>query len=340
MTTRFSKKRVDPASVFAPWVTPDQRSLVANSNVYTAVLKICSKASIKCIEVIELGNGDFNVRLGTSSGLRVGSLSAQRSKGYLSAISVSSPDGRVFPSCIGTSNKPSYVANRMLNSILFQGALSAALKFENRLACSMFLHARHAAITLHPTEGTDIRKLADRNFIEWLLRLYSRDVTAADIPSDVRDKADKEIKHMATRYANYTKCKDLLREMFCKDKWVIGHNPSVGYWVGMFNMSKAFDKYMGFEYDHSPNDPGDVVDVVRPLQFYPSFESIPESIRKEIAPSQAMLNMYLDGSAQSVRFTGPERLVPVSRSTLFDAGAVSYTFNADTAAWWLAMDTV
>lgn len=338
MTTRFSKKRVDPASVFAPWVTPDQRNLVASSNVYTAVLKLCYKLGVKCVQVSnDTIAGVLNVRFGTETGLRVANLSIQNSA-RTTIHSALLPDSYLCATGFTSSKNPMYAASRVLKTDALARAVSAARTFDRELVCRIFMAARKHVANQYPYDATSAK--VDSATAGWLLRLYAREVTDADIPAHVRTAADKALKAAATVHANLDKCMGLLREMFCRDKWIIGYSNSIGYWVAKANLSKVYDKYMHYIYEAAPADPGDVYDAIAPLQFYPTFESIPESLRREIAPSQAMLNMYLDGTGSTVQFTGPERLIPKMSETWFDAGAGAYTFNTGIAGSWLVMDTV
>lgn len=345
MATRFSKKRINPESVFAPWTTPDERALVTGSYAYPAVLKICSQAGIKCVKAAKAAtvgggviSGGVIIQLGTDAGLRVVLLNVQPA--FVAAFCAAAVDSNVFPLAIGSSKKAMYLANRVLKSGAFKHQLDTAGKHSGVLVRDMFMSANKEADSKYPGSVPHMGPAT----IGWLLKLYSREITEADMPAQIRDEVDSAVKAHANSRVNRNKARDMLSEIFCRDKWIIGHNASLsGYWVGMCNTSKVFSKYIDhgvFNIAPTVGD-GDYF-MLRQLQFYPTFESIPESVRKEIAPSQAMLNMYLEGTGRSIRFTGPERLVPAvsGASTWFDAGAVAISRNHPEICSWVLMDRV
>ena len=340
MRKRFSKKRVDTSNAFAPWITGSQIQAIKDSDAYGAFLKIHEATGLKCVDATEkVGFTDAlnkpRVIMGLDNNFRVAALSPTGGGGYR-AVLFDSPDC-ASTSQIGQAEKAMYLANRILNHTAFENAHEKAKDFTSILANKAFFRSRSKVreannIDYDPTD--DIK----RDEIAWLLKLHFNAANDVDLPPHTRASIDRAYRAVCTNGVNVEVVRDTMRSMFCREKWVIGYREQVGYWIGLLDMSKTYYKFVDWSYD-STVITENTVDVVRPIKFYPNYESIPSDLIKEIMPSQAMFNMYLDGCSEFTGHLDGAKLIPGMELTSPDANAVAFRYWHN-GNMWVVLDKV
>lgn len=339
MAKRFSKNRVDVSNAFAPWISAADKRLVESSAMFSSFLKIHAKSGLKCVGVsnsVSMSNNtpvSQTIRLGLDNGLRVAAIVDRTLSSNYDMFIYDAPDSP-NTSNVGSSKNLNYLADRLLRHARFDTSVADAKNYFSYLTSKAFFAARKTARNTNRTDY-DVTDDIKGDAIAWLLKLHFNSANDIDLPSGIRASIDKAYKSVCTNGINMQRVAEAMREVFCRDKWLIGYNESFGYWVGVINASKTYYKFIDWSYDGAMATEG-AVDIVKPVQYYPNFESIPEELRKEIMPAQAMFNMYLDGSNEVVEFRDADvRLVPTKPMIALDAGAVCLVPWYNGASWLL-----
>jgi len=76
-----------------------------------------------------------------------------------------------------------------------------------------------------------------------------------------------------------------------------------------------------------------------PIEYYRTFNDIPEDMRKSLLASVAMTKMYLEGASGSVNYCDPERLIPSQVTKLLDANSCVDTYHG-MGAYWMLVDRI
>ena len=344
MSKRFSKSSVlSTTDLFAPWVPTTAQTALKQSPLYLPFLKIYSKTKLRCVEVsgdLSYSTSNMTVHIGMSNNMRVAYLGMMGSQ--FRACVYDAPDSPSRNSThVGTSDKCMYLVNRMLNSstspgATFDRALGRALNFHNELANDIGNRVSDALrnespVTYSPT--SDI----NGDSIGWLIKRYFNDIAEADIPSDVRTAIDKAYKSLRSVAANTSLNTARLAEFFDREKWILGYRHDVGYFAGAAHFKSIYDNFSNWNNKWGVGTKDTNCTMTVPIQFYKTFQSIPDDMRKELLASVAMTKMYLEGGTEQVQYVDPERLIPQKISALLDANAcVESVFGG--GGTWLVVD--
>lgn len=338
MATRFSKKRVDPTDAFAPWVSINDQVKLKKSALYVPFLKIYAATGLQCVEVQNDILDSIAAHIGFPNNMRVAKLSAHGRDAYRIHV-YDGPDSRQTTQ-YGSSEKPMYVANRVLGTV----DSTARYRFED-----MKKQAENVHFALADDAGCEVLKHLKREnpvsytptsdingeSIGWLLKRYFNDIAEADIPSNIRGQFDKAYKLLNSAKTNHVDVDNKLKDMFCRDKWIFAHRPSAGYWVGLANFSQTYHNYSKWKYEHTANN-GNGCTLIKPIEYYPTFESIPDDISKELLPAVAMVKMYLEGSGAEINYSDPNKLIPAGSEVFVDANALVTSLTYAGSVWMLA----
>ena len=347
MSKRISKSfALNANDLFAPWVPTTARNAFKQSPLYLPFLKVYSKTKLRCVEIAHTQAGasidQMTVHIGLLNNFRVA---------YLSMI------GKSFRACVydtpdtvsrgtthvGTSEKCMYLINRMLNAgtsagATFDRAVSKATNFHNYIANNM---GRLMTCHVREQSPTTYSVLSDMNAtsVQWLLKRYFSEVAEIDIPSQVRNSIDKAYASLKAAYANNAANIAKLGEFFDREKWIFGYRTEVGYFLGAGHFKQTFDNYAHIDSVYSISDETDGVNLTMPIEYYRTFNDIPEDMRKSLLASVAMTKMYLEGGSGSVNYCDPERLIPSQTAKLLDANSCVDNYHG-MGAYWMLVDRI
>jgi hypothetical protein len=346
MSKRISKSfALNATDLFAPWVPVTAQNALKQSPLYLPFLKVYSKTKLRCVEIThnnDRDNSQITVHLGLPNNLRVAYIGM--SGGNFRICSYDTPDALPrFSTHLGNSEKCMYLVNRILNSAnsagaTFDRALSTALNYHNHIANNM-----GRAVTNHLREKfpASYSVMSDINSesATWLIKRYFNDVAEADIPSRIRDAINKAHSAITASRSNHSSNVVKLGEFFDREKWMFGYGKDVGYFIGAAHFKHTFDNYSHIDSVHSIADDTNGCDMTMPIEYYRTFQDIPEDIRKSLLASVAMTKMYLEGGTNRVDYYDPERLIPSSLTLSIDANSCSDSVHG-MGAYWMLVDRI
>jgi hypothetical protein len=338
MSKRFSKSSVlSTTDLFAPWVPVTAQTALKQSPLYMPFLKIYSKTRLRCVEV----SGDssvITVHIGTANNMRVAYLGMISSQ--FRACVYDAPDSPARNSThVGTSDKCMYLVNRMLNSstspgATFDRALGRAVNFHNHLASDMGYLVSNALRDQAPVDYSPASHINAESVV-WLIKRYFNDVAEADIPSDTRTAIDKAYNSLRSVAANTTLNTTRLAEFFDREKWILGYKHDVGYFVGAAHFKQMYANHANWSHRWGVSSDGQNCTITVPIEYYKTFQSIPDDMRRELLASVAMTKMYLEGGAERVEYIDPERLIPTKTEALLDANSCVDSIFGGGGKWML-----
>jgi hypothetical protein len=331
MSKRISKSfALNATDLFAPWVPVTAQNALKQSPLYLPFLKVYSKTKLRCVEIAhnnDRDNSQITVHLGLPNNFRVAYIGM--SGGNFRICSYDTPDALPrFSTHLGNSEKCMYLVNRILNSAnsagaTFDRALSTALNYHNHIANNM-----GRAVTNHLREKfpASYSVMSDINSesATWLIKRYFNDVAEAAITASRSNHSSNVVK---------------LGEFFDREKWMFGYGKDVGYFIGAAHFKHTFDNYSHIDSVHSIADDTNGCDMTMPIEYYRTFQDIPEDIRKSLLASVAMTKMYLEGGTNRVDYYDPERLIPSSLTLSIDANSCSDSVHG-MGAYWMLVDRI
>jgi hypothetical protein len=349
MSKRFSKSKVMAvtADLYAPWIPETARAAFRRSPLYLPFLKLYSKTKLRCVAVNRFSDTQdtiSSVAFGLSNNMRVLRISFNGAR--FGADVFDAPDGGNHSGThVGTSDKPMYLINRLLNpntspGRVFTNAMDRAVNFIHEVASDVG-NIVCAKLRSELPHNFSARGALDNEAVDYLLLRYANETVEADIPSNVRNAIDKCIKEIHNARRNHQVVDDKLREFFDRDKWVFGFREQVGYFLGAAHFKETYDNYSKREQVWAVGGEVRGATITEPIEYYKTFQSIPEHLRSQLMVSAAMVKMFLEGGNNRVEYADPERLIPSSNSStpMIDANAVaSCVFGS--GGYWLVMDRV
>ena len=346
MSKRISKSfALNASDLFAPWVPVTEQNALKQSPLYLPFLKVYSKTKLRCVEIVRpngSNSSDMTVHIGTANNFRIAYLGMSGSKFRI--CTYESPDGPLRQSThLGTSEKAMYLVNRLFDSsnsagATFDRALSITANYTNHIANNM---GRLVTTKIREKNPVSYMPMSDINneAINWLLKRYHGEVSEADIPSKVRDLINKAYNSVNAADNNQVSNVAKLREFFDCEKWMFNYRENIGYFLGAGHFKQTFNNYSHIDSVYSINEDTDGCNVTMPIEYYRTFNDIPEDIRKSLLASVAMTKMYLEGGSTKINYCDPERLIPSSTMCMVDANSCVDTVRGY-GAYWMLVDRV
>lgn len=345
MSKRISKSfALNATDLFAPWVPATAQTAFKQSPLYLPFLKVYSKTKLRCVEIAhnnDRDNPQMTIHIGLPNNFRVAYMSMVNRSFRM--CSYDSPDANMRSTThLGSSDKCMYLVNRALNpansaGASFERAWSTALNFHNHIANNM-----GRMITNHLREQTPVTYsvMSDINgeSVGWLIKRYFNDVGEADIPSTVRNAIDKAYSSLKLIKTNQLANVAKLGEFFDREKWMFGYSKDVGYYLGAAHFKQTFTNYSQIDSVYSITDETDGCNMTMPIEYYRTFQDIPEDIRNSLLPALAMTKMFVEGGSTKIEYCDPERLIPSSSMKLIDAN--SCVDNVRGYVYWMLVDRI
>lgn len=244
---------------------------------------------------------------------------------------------------IAKSKRPKYIGSKLRKPKddlipsaeyqLLQNGLKNSDNTVNSLLRSILVDTLHTMYRSHESPYASLN--SDAATI--LLRLYKGDLKLSDIPSTYLNTFDASFIKYMERRNNFEKSFKSARDLFSADKWVLFYEYGIGdlsksVIVGAVShhpTQVAIDRYV---------DSGSVPlenlfsysDIIHPFKWYPSFEHIPDEIRKNI---EIQLMMYKVNSNSDQLFPKPSHSL-----SLWTEGGVACYMETNNSARVVIVD--